>query len=374
MRRSLFSALVLVGAIVSFAYGVAVGHYKFFPFNTLVELKQKIDEPISQQLTLTEQLMQYAFTREAPDNGLIYPPISSAEDMQEHNRSIFTPRANYYHAYANISIGIAEKLHLNGVPVLRLPFTLEGITYAAYAYGEVYEACDGSIASAALIIPGSGNNQSLGIYENDPSNYHYGIIEALSSVDKVYVQIKPDRDARAWHNGNSMRMNGDFVYNWQLTMGGSYSVSYLVEALALMKYLNTCSDHTIVAGLSQGGTAALHVALQASPSQAIISSGYSVFAEKIQWAGFNQLMGVPGSEIIAVAEGFVASLKNSTTLYLFTWGKTENLYYREEALNLHTASLLQDVPNAIGISHDGGHIFPVSEIKEFLGSYQTRRN
>ena len=114
MRRSLFSALVLVGAIVSFAYGVAVGHYKFFPFNTLVELKQKIDEPISQQLTLPEQLsqqltlpeqlMQYAFTREAPDNGLIYPPISSAEDIQEHNRSILTPRANYHHAYANISI------------------------------------------------------------------------------------------------------------------------------------------------------------------------------------------------------------------------------------------------------------------------------
>lgn len=376
MRRTLFSTLVIVGSFVSFACGVAVGHYKFFPFDTLVDLKRIIDEPRSQQLTLTEQLMQYAFTREAPANGLIYPPISSAEDMHEHMRSILTPRANYHHAYANISIGIAEQLQLNGVPVLKLPFTLEGIAYEAYAYGEVYEACDGSqsIASSALIIPGSGNNQSLGIYENDPSNYHYGIIDALSSVDKVYVQIKPNRDARAWHNGNGMRMNGDFVYNWQLRMGGSYSVSYLVEALALMKYLNACSDNTIVAGLSQGGAAALYVALQASPSQAIISSGYSVLAEKIQWAGFNQLMGVPGSEIIAVPEGFVASLKNSTTTYLFTWGKTENLFFREEALNLHTASLLQDVPNAIGISHDGGHIFPVSEIIEFLSSYQTQRN
>ena len=180
--------------------------------------------------------------------------------MHQLNRSILTPRENYHHAYANISIGIAEQLHLKGTPILKLPFTLNDIAYEAYAYGTVYKDCDRSIPSAALIIPGSGNNQSLGIYENHPNNYHYGIIEALSSVNNVYVQIKPNRDARAWHNGLGLRMSGDFVYNWQLKMGGSYSVSYLVEALALMKYLNSCSDHTIVAGLSQGGQ--LHCTLR----------------------------------------------------------------------------------------------------------------
>lgn len=375
MRRIVFSALIVVGLIGSFAYGVAVGHYKIFPFDTLVELNRTADEPRSQQLTLDQHLMQYAFTRESPINGLIHPEISSVEDFYQLNSSILTPRENYHDAYANISIGIAEQLHLNGSPpILKLPFTLNDIAYEAYAYGTVDEACDRSITSAALIIPGSGNKQSKGIYENDPNNIHYGIIEALSSVDDVYVQIKPNRDARAWHNGSGLRVNGDFVYNWQLRMGGSYSVSYLVEALALMKYLNLCSDHTIVAGLSQGGAAALHVSLQALPSQAIISSGYSVLGEKIHWAGFNQIMGVPGSEVIAVADSFVASLRNSTTQYLFTWGKTENWYYREEALNLHTASLLTDVPNAIGINHDGGHIFPTSEIVDFLNSYQMQSN
>ena len=230
-------------------------------------------------------------------------------------------------------------------------------------------ACKHSASSAALIIPGSGNNQSLPIYKNDISNYHYGIIEALNSIDKVLVQIKPNRDARAWHNGAGMRVNGDLVYNWQLIMGGSYSVSYLIEALALMKYLNECNERTIVAGLSQGGAAALLVALQSSPSQAIISSGYSVLSKKIHWAGFNQLMGVPGLEIYANPEMLINSLKNSATRYLFTLGRAENMYYREDAHNLHTASLLYDVPNAVVISHDGGHVFPVNEIRDFLDSY-----
>ena len=394
MRRYFFSTLFAVGVISSFAYGVIVGLYKFYPFDTLLGLKGKIDtlvgfdtlvvfkgkidEPSPQQPTLDQQLMQYAFRGEAyykvPIDGLIYPAISNVEDLHESNRSILTPRENYHHAYANISIGIAEQLHLNGIPILILPFTLNGIDYKAYAYGKVNEVCHRLISSAALIIPGSGNNQSLGIYENDPDNLHYGIIESLKSIDKVYVLIKPNRDARAWHNGLGMRINGNFVYNWQLRMGGSYSVSYLVEALALMKYLNECNQRTIVAGLSQGGAAALYVALQASPSQAIISSGYSILAEKVQWAGFNQLMGVPGSEVIATADGFVDSLRNSSTKYLFTWGKTEDFYYREDALNLYTASLRKDVPNAIGISHDGGHIFPVNEIMDFLNNHQTHSN
>lgn len=377
MKRHYLAVLVTIGVVSSFAYGVAVGHYKFFPFGILVTLKSQIDEPrIYQEATLEQQLMQYAFTREAPTTGLIYPAISNSDELYERNNDILTPREDYHQAYDNILIGNAEQLRLSEIPILRLPFTLNGRRYAAFAYGEAEypEDCESSRTSAALIIPGSGNNQSLGIYENDSSNYHYGIIEALNSLDRVLVQIKPNRDARAWHNGAGMRVYGDFVYNWQLRMGGSYSVSYLVEALALMKYLNRCNERTVVAGLSQGGGAALFVALQASPSQAIVSSGYSVLSRKVHWAGFSQLMGVPGSEIIASTDGFISSLRNSATSYLFTWGRAENLYFREEAQNAHTASLLHQVPNALGVSHDGGHIFPVNEIVNFLTSYRTSSN
>jgi hypothetical protein len=398
MKRYLFTALVGIGVVSSFTYGVAVGHYRFFPFDTLVTLKLQADEPrtypwafdtlVTLKLqadeprtypwALEQQLMQYAFTREAPSAGLIYSAISNSDEMYERNRNIFTPREDYYKAYDNILIGNAEQMRSNETPVLRLPFTLNGRQYEAFAYGEAeaHEGCESSRTSAALIIPGSGNNQSLGTYENDPTNYHYGIIEALNSLDRVYVQIKPNRDARAWHNGAGMRMGPDFVYNWQLTMGGSYSVSYLIEALALMKYLNRCSERTVVAGLSQGGAAALYVALQASPSQAIVSSGYTVLAEKgtNTDAGFQQLVGVPGSEIIASPDGFIRSIRNSRTSYLFTWGRTDSLYFRQEALYSYTASLLQQVPNALGVSHDGGHIFPVNEIMNFLRSYRISSN
>ena len=55
--------LVAVGVIASFAYGVAVGHYKFFPFSTLAGI---FDEARSQKLQLEQQLTQHAFTHEAP--------------------------------------------------------------------------------------------------------------------------------------------------------------------------------------------------------------------------------------------------------------------------------------------------------------------
>ena len=102
MRRYFFSTLFAVGVISSFAYGVIVGLYKFYPFDTLLGLKGKfdtfvgfdslvvfkgkIDEPRTIQLNFDQQFMQYAFTvtgeayYKVPINDLIYPAISNVED------------------------------------------------------------------------------------------------------------------------------------------------------------------------------------------------------------------------------------------------------------------------------------------------------
>ena len=352
--------------LASFMYGLLVGHYKIFPFDILASIKSSLNKTQAPELSVSQIIQQNAFTQRAPTSDLIYSAILGVDDLYNHNERILTPRADFLKAYENILIGKAEMIDGDSTPILKLPFTLNGRDYNAFAYGNAFNECEGSTISAALIIPGSGNNQSQAIYQADPSNYHYGILEALNPVQKILVQIKPNRDARAWHNGAGMRVNGNFIYNWQINMGGSYSVSYLVEAMALMKYLNQCSDQTVIAGLSQGGGATLYVALQASPDLAIISSGYSVSSEQIRWAGFSQLMGVPGSEIISTQDGFIDAIKQSSTRYLFTWGRSESFYYREEAYKLNTASLLESTQNAIGVAHDGGHIFPVTEIRDFV--------
>ena len=72
MKRYFFVALVSISLVFSFAYGVAVGHYRFFPFIYLYELKSSINSVKSEVLTLQQQFFQNAFTREAPSAGLIY--------------------------------------------------------------------------------------------------------------------------------------------------------------------------------------------------------------------------------------------------------------------------------------------------------------
>ena len=269
----LLAGLVTIFLVIcSFLYGLVVGHYKVFPFDALAKVKSSVDERILSEFNLSTQLKKSAFTKKAPSSGLIYSAISEIDDIYKFNKEIFVPREHYSESYNEIKIGNAEEIDADGTPILKLPFSLHGKSYYAFAYGNAFAKCDSSARSAGLIIPGGGNNQSLGIYQNDPRNYHKGILEGLSKVQKIFVQIKPNRDARAWHNGMGKRVNGEFIYNWQLRMGGSYSVSYLIEAMALMKYINKCSSQTLIAGLSQGGAAALYIALQASPYLAIITS------------------------------------------------------------------------------------------------------
>ena len=109
---------------------------------------------------------------------------------------------------------------------------------------------------AALIIPGSGINQSSRIYGNDPSNYHFGIMEALGSSFNKYVLIKPNEDCLAFHNGRQ-KLNNGFIINWLLDHEAFYSAHYITSSLAITKFLQDKYDKVVVAGLSQGGAAAL---------------------------------------------------------------------------------------------------------------------
>jgi len=317
--------------------------------------------------TLEQSFQQYAFTDDAPPHSLIYPKVLNTQDLYKHNQRIFVQRNFYPEAYGEIQLRNITQLDIknNNIPIIKLNFSLKGKNYNAYAYGDIKE-CGNKNVSSALIIPGSGNNQSYGIFTNDSKNYHYGILKALDNIDNILVQIKPNQDARSWHNGSGKKINDEFIINWHLSMGGSYSISYLIESLALIKYIKSCDHKSILAGLSQGGMASLYVSLQSNPTIAIISSGYSILNEKVVWAGFNQIMGIPNSEVIATPDGFINLIKSSSTKFLFTWGKLEKLYYGDEANNKHTGKLLENVPNAFYKIHPLGHKFPFAEIKQFI--------
>ena len=158
---------------------------------------------------------------------------------------------------------------------MKVRFSYQSREYESFAYGTLPEACTETV-TASLIIPGSGLNQSLGIATGDTANYHNGILNALNDGGAIYTFIKPNEDFLAWHDGKGNKINGSFIWNWHLNREGSYSVSYLVKSIAFTKWMKGCFGKTIVAGLSQGGLAALVNAIQSHPTMVVVASGHTL--------------------------------------------------------------------------------------------------
>ena len=351
-----------------------VGYYKFFPYENIIHLKQIIeyktkktsDSSLEGKLTLDESFQKYAFTKKASLGNLIYKPLLTVDDLYSFNQNILVQSNWYKGSYDKIKIISIEEIFKNtDTPILKINYQIYNKNFSAYAYGKSLD-CSKDNGATALIIPGSGNNQSEAIIKNDIDNYHYGVLGSLKSIPNIFVQIKPNRDARAWHNGDGRRVHGDFIYNWQISMGGSYSVSYLIEAIAIIKYMKQCSKKNLVIGLSQGGLASLYAALESDPSVAIVASGFSLFMEKIKWSGFNDFLGLPYDQSIISNNDLTNAIKKSKSKFIFTWGLNESLYYREDAKIAYTASFLKNLENVSWIIHSEGHTYPIGEIKNLI--------
>jgi hypothetical protein len=366
--RALIVASLVFGA---FSYGVGVGLYQWAPFSTLQSIKQGLHQSLPVPTAEYQgelELLQYAFTDPVNDSDLYYTAITNLAGIREANERIFMLREGFETAYEELRVTAVDQLNRpqSAQPVVRVTFEYQGNQHEAFAYGT--RPVDCSLTRASLIIPGSGLNQSHGIATGSLENYHYGILNALNAGGggEIFPLIKPNKDFLAWHDGNGKKLGGDFIWNWHLNRGGSYSVSYLVESLAVTKWLQGCFTKTVLVGLSQGGQAVMLNALQSEPNRAIVASGYSLIRDKAEWGGLNQLTGVPGFADTARKEYFVDLLRNSKTLWLFSWGKAENGTYKIEAEEQYAAAALRKLPNVTIVIHDKGHHFPVSEIKSFI--------
>ncbi len=361
---------MILGATILFVYGIGVGHYHWPPFELLQQGKSVISQnaPLNGEYQGEQELLQYAFVDPTNETELYYSPITSLAGIRVANERIFMTRMGFEQAYDALEILGADQLNRppESEPVLRVRFRYCNREYGAFFYGRLPASCSGQ-GSASLVIPGSGLNQSLNIAAGNPANYHYGILNALAEEEgQVYILIKPNEDFLAWHDGKNKMVNLNFIVQYHLNKGGSYSVSHLVQALAATKWINTCFDYSIVAGLSSGGATAMLVALQAYPNVAIVSAGYSFINSSAKWSSITGLMGVPGFGALDLKENALKRLRASSTNWFFSWGKAEVGTYRIEAEERITANAIEHLPNVTISIHPGGHIFPVSEIKSFL--------
>jgi hypothetical protein len=365
--KGLFLFLLTLGF---FTWGLGVGAYKWPPFETISQVKTLIGGVFEKKESSSiRKLNKIAFTDVANEGNFYYQPINDIHDIRKANEAIFMRREEFETAYENIQIQRAEQLSrpINSPPVIRVRFTYQNREYDAFAYGKIPQSPSKQDV-ASLIIPGSGLNQSYSIVARCKNNYQNGILDALDSIKSdVFTFVKPNEDYLSWHDGHGKKVSGSVIWNWQLNRGGSYSVSYLVMSIAFTKWMKLLYKETILAGLSQGAMAALLNALQSQPRKAIISSGFSLLFNDIDMSGPNQLVGVPGLGELFQKEQFFNKIKNSTTKYLFSWGKSMDPIYGTEYYSKITAEVIGPLPNVSILMHDKGHAFPpTTEIIHFL--------
>lgn len=350
-----------------FIAGIALG---FLKGSHLYSAAYRFGVLTKTKLLPNEQLLGQVFNEEVYDGELKYDAITDLTEIRSCPDRNLINLNQFDSAFERIQILRAEQLFFNfkgnSLPVIKITFRYLEKEYRSYAYGNLSQNPSKN-KYATLIIPGTGINQTSAIYSADSTNYHFGIIEAIELLKgDVFVLVKPNEDFLANHNGDGKKVNQMALINYHLNRNSSYSASYLLKAMALVKWTKTVYTKTAIAGLSQGGAATLYTAVITQPDIALIASGHSVLFNDVNIGGANQLLAVPGYVDLFQAENLRSELQNSNTNYFFSWGKMEGDYYGIESSDKLTASLIKDLKNVDIAIHNGGHEFPVKEIKEYL--------
>lgn len=371
VRRRTVVANIFLGVML-FAWGIGVGHYRWPPFATLWTAKLLIMDRLQPNPHTSprgqDELLALAFTDPIGGPDLYHPPITDLTGIKEANTRVFVRREQLANAFRDMEVLGAEQLDRASAlrPVVCVRYRLADTEYETFAYGSLPGECP-SGKWATLVIPGSGLNQSLGITTCDLENYHKGLLESLAPLQaSVYTLIKPNEDLLAWHDGNGKKLCGNFIWNWHLNRGGSYSASYLMQSIAFMKWMKSCFPHTCIAGLSQGGAATMFNALQCQPDIAMVHSGWSLTFDDAECSGPNQLIGLSGWAELATSRGLARALRGTPTHWLFSWGKNEVGNYRIEAQEGLVSTALADNPMVCSLVHEGGHEICVEGTTDWL--------
>ncbi len=308
-----------------------------------------------------EELLRFAFVDGLIDEQQIYPPSETFEQIHKRINEMFLEASLFKNAYSDLEILEGS---LEG-DVFKLDYRL-GKTYTAYSYFQKSKAPPSNVTCACLIIPGSGKNQSSTIFRKDLSNYHGNVLEITEKYGDTFIFIKPNEDILAIHDGKN-KLDYAFITPYLLNYGSSYSAHYIANSIAFIKYLQSQYDEVFILGLSQGGAAALLNALQSEPTAAVVASGFSVMTKTISWSGFHQII-IPGLYVDVSFDNLYSMLKDSSTQYLFTYGKQEKGTYKIEADKGYSCRFLQGLDNVKCVIHDEGHMFPQDLVEDFLSS------
>jgi hypothetical protein len=347
-------------AIAFFAWGFGAGARRWPPYEAMRSLWRQVAGALKEDAEpgVEAELFGLAFTEPLAACRQIHAPVKTLDDLERRIDALSMPAESLFGAFEKLDVLGAESLPEG---VLEVRFRLEGYRGEAHAFAPERA---GGRRSAALVIPGSGRNVSSAIRDRDRRQPSSRILDALDGLCDAYVFIKPNEDCLAIHDGRG-KLEDRFLIPRLLNRGASYSATYLVQSLALMKHLQSRYPWTGVVGVSQGGEAALYHALEARPAVAVIASGYSVLLHRAEWKDLDQVI-VPGLAKRWSEEALRLAMAASGTRFLLTWGEQEDEFYRLEARERLSAAAFRELATVRCLVHAGGHELPVAEARAFI--------
>ena len=286
-RRYWLVALVSL-SLLAFLYGVAVGQYHLWPRQHIVDVHSYFFESPPKTATWFDEVFVDPAIREPK----IYKAITDEEGLRKANEMMFMRVDEYAGAYDTLILGDATLFNLAKRQILRVPFEYQYRKFVSYAYAPKGLRC-GANRTAVLMMPGTGFNVSTAMLDARVDDVNFGGIHVLlNHADDAFIFVKPNEDFLAIHNGFGRKLGINYIANYHLNLGGSYSASYLVQAAAVVKYLKNCHGRVGVAGYSQGGAASLLLGLLTQPDYAIVASGHSVIHNDVPISGPDQISGL----------------------------------------------------------------------------------
>lgn len=261
--------------------------------------------------------------------------------------------------------------------IWQIPFSVSGKQGAqTVAYKSAFTGTGAAPNAAILLIPGSGDNQVGAVVAG--TGYHGTTLANMNALADTFVYMRHGHDQRAQWGATpagNKRIGDAFYDAAAIAEGGSLHTCWLVEIVALYRYLKTQYAKVGIAGLSQGAMLAAVAALAASPDFVICASGFSL--NDYRCAGLGTLSGVnvPGLQKKWPQESLISRIKAQPTEWLITHSSVTTSGVSPEPIDqssweesmAYTEGMLEDAANVTVHSHDQGHAFPQPFTGDFIG-------
>lgn len=355
-RRYALAAGAVCVLLGVFGYGVGVGRYELFPFSLVRGAFRMVVPPPDPG---AESPADLAFSEPLiPSPQLLDEPVTGLEEAAERIRPLMLPAEAFFESGDAVTALGDSRVKSS---LVKVEGVISGQSVDSYAYMIARE--ESRTDCVVLVVPGTGANQAWEMLHRE--GYQGDVVDVLLEECDVAIQVKPNEGPRAIHNGRR-KLDPLWVYALMINEGSSYAGRYLTEAVGLMAWLKAEYDVVGLSGLSQGGRAAMLIAMESEPDFLIVASGWTIRNREIWPAGVGQIV-VPSLHAEYPRDHIRRRLRDMKTAVLLSYSPNEWGPYGQEAKSGRTCSYLEEGGVDVNcVIHPYGHAYPVDAVAGFV--------